>query len=114
MVARVRNLIKSDRKKSHAASVSLPTPKRQCRTTDVLMRRYPVVQSGALEDSDSNDQHKKAIVDEMSRIKPRESVLVPLMKLSYQNRWDFVCHQAQSVEEILQAYPALKRPSIVR
>ena len=77
------------------------------------MRRYPVVQQGALEDSDSIEQYKKAISDEMARSKPRESVLLPLMKLSYQNRWDYVCNEAQSVCKIVEAYPALKRPSIV-
>lgn len=66
-----------------------------------------------LEDSDSIVQHKKAMSEEMAKAKPREAVLLPLMKKSYQNRWDFICNEAESVQQILEEYPAFQKLAIV-
>ena len=46
-------------------------------------------------------------------IKPRDAVLLPLMKMIYGDRRMFVMNDATSVMEILSCYPALKRPSVV-
>lgn len=116
MLARVRNLIKADRKKNPTSSGSGPasSPKRHCKgAADLLLRRYPVMQQAMLEDSDSIVQHKKAMSEEMAKAKPREAVLLPLMKKSYQNRWDFICNEAESVQQILEEYPAFHKLAIV-
>ena len=114
MLVRVRNLIKADRKKNPTVLRGASSPKRQCKAAaDLLLRRYPVMQHSSLEDSDSIEQHKKAMSEEMAKMRPRESVLLPLMKLSYQNRWDFICNEAQSVQGILEEYPALRKLMVV-
>ena len=71
------------------------------------------MQQASLEDTESIAQHKKAMSEEMAKVKPRESIVLPLMKMSYQNRWDFICNEAKSVQEILGEYPALRRLAIV-
>lgn len=115
MLARVRNLIKADRKKNPTSTAHPQSPKRQCKAAaDLLLRRYPVMQQASLEDAESIAQHKKAMSEEMARAKPRDSILLPLMKMSYQNRWDFIRNEVQPVQEILQEYPALQRPAVVR
>ena len=114
MLARVRNLIKADRKKNPTSAGYPSSPKRHCKAAaDLLLRRYPVMQQASLEDTESIAQHKKAMSEEMAKVKPRESIVLPLMKMSYQNRWDFICNEAKSVQEILGEYPALRRLAIV-
>ena len=114
MLARVRNLIKADRKKNPASAGYPSSPKRHCKAAaDLLLRRYPVMPQASLEDTESIAQHKKAMSEEMAKVKPRESIVLPLMKMSYQNRWDFICNEAKSVQEILGEYPALRRLAIV-
>ena len=111
MLVRVRNLIKADRKKNPTSGGYPSSPKRHCKgTVDLLLRRYPVVQQSTLEDTESIVQHKKAMCEEMAKAKTREAVILPLMKKSYHNRWDFICNEAESVQQILEEYPAFRKP----
>ena len=68
MLVKVRNLIKADRKKNPTVVRGASSPKRQCKAAaDLLLRRYPVMQNSSLEDSDSIEQHKKAMSEEMAK-----------------------------------------------
>ena len=83
----------------------------------VYVYRYPVrVQETALcaEDQRSISEHNKAILEEMKKQKPRDTLLLPLMKNTYHDRRIFIQNDATSVTEILEIYPALVRPAAVR
>lgn len=116
MLERVRNLIKADRKKSKGSPDERPTAsKRSKGPVDNLVRRYPVktYQTDELEDKETIDQHFAAIAEEMKKARPRERVLLPLMKTTFPSRWLFVTKDASSVKQILDKYPCLKLPAIV-
>ena len=115
MLERVRNLIKADRKKSRVSQEQETTPKRTKRTVDHILRRYPITVNryDTTDDAETLQQHLKAISDEMKKVKPRDRVLLPLMKTTFTVRWLFVTKDASNVADILENYPALKLPIIV-
>ena len=111
MLERIRNVIKSDKKKFKATddSEEIPTPKRGHKVkADDLSHRYPVMMSAA---DETLQQHHKAIEEELTKPKPRDRVLLPLMKSTFATRWLFVKNDARNVKDI---FPALKLPTIVR
>lgn len=55
----------------------------------------------------------KAIEEEMKKQKPRDTLILPLMKSTFQDRRMYIQNDATSVTEILQIHPALVRPAIV-
>ena len=116
MIDRVRNVIKRDCRKTKRAiqeSENQPDAKRRKKGID-LLRRYPLNGGSAcVEDANSLQEHKKAIDTELGKAKPRETVLLPLMKSTYGERWMFILNEATSVATILNNYPALSRPAIV-
>ena len=57
------------------------------------------------EDQRSINEHNKAILEEMKKLKPKDTLLLPLMK--NHDRRVFIQNDATSVAEILQVYPAL-------
>ena len=118
MVERVRNVIKRDRKRmpSSAGSLSESTKRSklspESRKRDSLLRRYP---TGAqfTEDAASTESHLSAINTELAKAKPRDSVLLPLMKSTYPSRRLFVLNDASCAKHILDEYPALQRQAMV-
>ena len=66
-----------------------------------------------IDDEESIELHKKAIVEELSKAKPQDSVLRPLMKSTYSERRMFVQNEAVSVKEIIEKCPALCHPLVV-
>ena len=66
------------------------------------------------EDELTLNQHKAAIVNELSKSKPRDTVLLPLMRSTFGERRMFILNEATSVQSILSVYPILHRPAIVR
>ncbi len=119
MVERVRNVIKRDRKRmpSSAGSPSEDTKRSklspETRKKDSLMRRYPTgLQFN--EDAASTKSHLSAVSIELAKAKPRDSVLLPLMKSTYPSRRLFVLNDATSARHILDEYPALQRQAVVR
>ena len=64
-------------------------------------------------DSETLDQPMKAIEAEMKKGKPRDSALLPLMKLTFSHLRMCVQNDATSVNEILEEYPVLAKPAIV-
>lgn len=118
MITRVRNVIKRDKVKRPDMDAELPDAKRKnCPATkgkDLLLRRYPVgVQEACVEDLDSIAVHKKAISEELRKAKPRDSVLLPLLKSTYHERRLYIQNDATSVKQILDKYPVLCRRLIV-
>ena len=79
-----------------------------------LLRRYPVGVDVSAEDPDSIEVHKRAISDELTKSKPRDSVLLPLLKSIYHERRLFIENEATSIKQIIENYPALSRRPIVR
>ena len=76
--------------------------------------RYPVrVQDSISEDPRSVTEHNKALHEEMKKAKPRDTVMLPLMKNTYRDRRTFIQNDASTVAEILEHYPALVRPAVV-
>ena len=51
-----------------------------------------------------NEQHMKAIEDELKKAKPRNAVLLPLLKLTYPERRIYVQNDATSVTDILTKF----------
>ncbi|XP_065902672.1 uncharacterized protein [Dysidea avara] len=111
MIERIRNLIKLDRKRGASIDQS-PAPKRS-NNKDKLQRRYPLTQNSPIVDLETFEEHNKAMVEEMKNRTPRDRVLLPLMKTTFQNRWVYVRKDATSVKSIITEYPCLKFPAIL-
>lgn len=119
MVERVRNVIKRDRKRIHiSGDFHTQGTKRsklspEARKRGSLLRRYP---TGAQfpEDSASIESHLSAITTELAKAKPRDSILLPLMKSTYPSRRMFILNDAISTKNILHEYPALQHQAVVR
>ena len=73
-----------------------------------LLKRYPP-RAHIVIDEDTIVKHEDAMLAEMAKKKPREVVILPLMKQTYS-----VTSDRTSVQEILSKYPTgLKLPSAV-
>lgn len=53
------------------------------------------------------------MVEEMKKSTPRDAILLPVMKSTFQDRRIFIQNDAKSVRESLEVYPALNRPAVV-
>ncbi len=93
--------------------VELPTSSMQYFIV-LINCRYPVrVQDVESEDPRSVVEHNKALCEEMKKPKPRDALLLPLMKKTFQDRRIFIQNDASTVVEILEHYPAMARPAVV-
>ena len=119
MITRIRNVIKIANKKARLSGkqpeAHSPVKKKKMSSKDELIRRYPVQSNASLSDEDpeSLESHKKAIEDELTKAKPRDTVLLPLLKLTYSERRMYIQEVASSVADILTNYKALSRPAVV-
>lgn len=114
MVERVRNVIKADHKKARQTGqepVHPSSPKRPKKGPS-LIRRYPI-SSYDVGDSATIEKHNKAISDELSKAKPRDTLLLPLLKTTFGVRRMYVMNEATCVTDILNKYPALSRTAVV-
>ena len=71
------------------------------------------VEDCAPEDSGSVSEHKKALQEEIKKAKPRDNILLALMKNTFRDRRMFIQNEATTVGEILEQYPALTRATVV-
>lgn len=113
MVERVRNIIKRDCKKSKRPlpeDVSVPSMSKK-RDSSIL-RRYPSTSLDSV-NIETMQQHLKAIGTELSKSRPRDVVLLPLMKSTFSERRMYVLNEASSLDAILTKYPALSRSAVV-
>ena len=120
MIERTRNVIKADSKKGvNQEAQETPVTKRSKKQT-VLLNRYPVTSTSSpndpsiQEDSESLQEHIKGMKEEMKKAKPRDSLLGPLMKSTYKYRRDFILREVAPVSTVIDKFPALIRPSMVR
>lgn len=77
-----------------------------------LDSRYPELSHA----EGSNEEAKlalEALSKEMSNAKPRRDIFLPLMKSTFSLRRQYILHDALSVENILQEYPAMKHTNVV-
>ena len=65
------------------------------------------------QDSSSVDEIKRAIANELAKEKPRDLVLAPLMKSTFEERRMHILSEPASVDDFLKGYPALSRPAMV-
>ena len=119
MVERVRNVIKRDHKRMPSCGGWLSEGSKRsklasnARKKDSLLRRYP---TGAqlTEDTASTESHLAAISSELAKAKPRDSILLPLMRSTYPSRRLFILNDATCAKHVLDDYPALQRQAVVR
>jgi hypothetical protein len=67
-----------------------------------------------IEDPSTIDRHQAAITEELAKSKPRDTVLLPLMKNTYGERRLFIVNGTSSISDTKTRYPALNRPAVVR
>ena len=114
---RIQNVIKRSQKMSIETKEEViedepKGPKR--RRTDEKLACYPITENNDItEDKSTIDKFKNAIGTELARSKPRDAILLPLMKLTYAERRMYILGEPISIFNALQQYPALKRPAIV-
>ena len=116
MLERIRNLIKVDRKKSKGSpdqQQQQPSAKRTKNSIDKLQRRYPMTSGSDMADPETLEQNYQAIEEEMKKLRPRDRVLLPLMKATFPERWLFVRKEATCVKEITDKFSCFKFPAIV-
>lgn len=119
IIERVRNVIKTDNRKARQAgecgSASVPTKRQKKVQETELTRRYPVVSTNMdIEDPSTISRHEGGIAEELAKTKPRDTVLLPLLKKTYGERRLFIVNSASSITDIKTRYPALSRPAVVR
>ena len=111
-------MIKRDRQAARRPDDDQETPNTKHRKKEVqLLRRYPVT-NNILQDTNENPdslrEHNKAIEKELTKKKPRDAILLPLMKSTYGDRRMYILNVLCSVGNLLEKYPALSRPDVVR
>lgn len=113
MLERVRNVIKADKRK-RKDQLDTPSGKRPKVKEDLLLRRYPATSElhGQV-DQETATQRCKLMNTEAAKTKPRNQIILPLMKVTYVTRSLYIRTEASSVQEILGTYAALKLPSVV-
>ena len=118
MVERIRNVIKRDFKKGkRPAPGHTPTVSKRKKTGEKLLNRYPVTGTSLdtlmHEDPETLEKHKKGMSKEMEKPRPRDSILLQLIKSTYTDRRMYILDGSTSIEETLSMYPALRRPAVV-
>ena len=112
MIERKRNLEKNMKKRSPSEPRNLPLKKSKVTS---LQQRYPVtLQVPTEDDSESVQRHIKALEDEMAKEKPRDHLLLPLMKSTYCTRRMEIESDELPVADLLKKFGASKRISVVR
>lgn len=112
MVERIRNLMK--RAKVSREKESDPSePQAKRRKGQNLLLRYPVSNQIECDDSESLEQHQQAIAKELEKAKPRDSVLLPLLRSTYGERRMYILNEASCVKVIFEKFPSMRRPCVV-
>ena len=73
-----------------------------------LLKRCPLqLHEDTIEDEESVQQHISSMTAEMSKKRPRDHVVLPLLKSTYSTRRDFIISDDRSDnQEILNLFPA--------
>ena len=106
MIDRVYNVQKGCRRREDDSSQ--PTKKKR-----KGLDRYPPVANPS--DEATYNRHASAMEKELEKVKPRKEVLLELMKATFpQRRRQILSDEYCSVKEVMETYPALSYPDIVR
>lgn len=119
MIQRIRNVIKTANKKARATSetpsggAEVPRTKKG-KKDNKLLTRYPLQsQASTSDDPQSVQGHLKALEAELKKNKPRESIIHPLMKSTFQFRREWILDRAEPIHSIIEKYPALSYTTVV-
>ena len=66
-----------------------------------------------IKDPSTIKKHQAAITEELAKAKPRDTVLLPLLKTTYGEGRLFIVNSASSIKAVKTHYPALNRPAVV-
>ena len=115
MLERKRNLSKNARKRKAPENNEPCAKKRAVAKPSRLLQRYPVkVNARCVDDEQCIDRHLKAIKEEMEKARPRDTLLLPLMKSTFSTRRSMIqFEEDKCVLDILKEYPPLSRPAVV-
>lgn len=115
MVERIRNVFKRDRKSSSHEAENGPEagPSKHRKRDREILRRYPVTTTDAGENAETIEVHKKAIDTELAKKKPRDSIILPLMKSTFNERRIWITNVVSAVSDLLKRYPAMSRLTVV-
>lgn len=112
ILERLRNVRK--RSKSDNDSDAVPKKSKTCPKKSLMKRYPPCLHNDSREDDETIRTHLTAMASEMSKKKPRDVVILPLLKQTYATRRDYITSPCRSgVVEILEEYPALHIPKAV-
>ena len=79
-----------------------------------FVRTLRLPQQEMTENAEILQEHMRSLALELDRSKPRDSILLPLMKSAYADRMAYVLNNGQiSVSEIISKYPALRCLALV-
>ena len=79
-----------------------------------MTRRYPIVSTNVdIEDPSTLSKHQSAIAEELDKAKPRDTVLLPLLKSTYGERRLYIVNNSSSVKDIKTQLRMLK-PEVYR
>ena len=82
----MRNVQKADKRKNKDQN-DLPNAKRPKTKEDLLLRRYPqTTELNGQVDEETAAQHCKLMNEEAAKHKPRNQIILPLMKVTYVTR----------------------------
>ena len=108
MIERIFNLMKLAKVSKEKDSDPLePQPKR--RKGQNLLLQYSMTNQEC-EDSESLEQHQQAISKELEKAKPRDSVLLPLLRSTYGEHRMYILNEASCIKD---KFPSMRRPFVV-
>ena len=108
LMERLWNVIQTNKRKSKD-QLDIPSAKRHKGKEDSLLRRYlSTVELHDQVNEDTAAQHCKLMNTEAAKNKPRNQIILPLMKVTYVTQSLYIRTEASSVKEILETYAALK------
>ena len=84
MLQRKRNIAKNSKKCKAPDDTETCTKKRAVTKPCQLLQRYPVkVNADIVDDNQCFERHSNAMKEEMEKARPRDILLLPLMKLTF-------------------------------
>ena len=64
-------------------------------------------------DAATTEKHNRAILDELKKSRPSDTLLLPLLKSTFGERRMFIMNEATCVADVLDKHPALSRIAVV-
>ena len=93
------------------AGLSTPSNPRKKKSSALAC---PPADDSAFLDVETYHCHLKELGNELAKANPRKEVTLDLMHVTFFNRREYILEEADSVEEILEKFPLLSSPEVVR